>query len=94
MEPINLENIDNLMKASDIVMMLENRKSNLETKYKTLIRVDGVPKRGKSAAVNAVSQQLDAIRMVMEWTKQELVNRQMWDERMKRYASENEEEWK
>lgn len=91
MEPINLENIDNLMKASDIVMMLENRKSNLETKYKTLIRADGVPKRGKAAAVNAVCQQIDAIRVVMDWTRQELVNRKMWDEKMKRYAFENEE---
>lgn len=43
-----LKNIDKVMKASDIVELLENQIDRLEKEYNMYVRSDGVAKRGKS----------------------------------------------
>lgn len=67
-----LKNIDNIMKASDIVEFLEDQIDGLEEQYKKYVRSDGVAKRGKSMYAEAASNGIGAANTVLRWLESKM----------------------
>ena len=76
MENEKLKNIDNYMKASDIIEFLEEHKNRAENRYNSYIRSDGIPKRGKAMFANAASSNIGAVKIVISWLEKEMESRQ------------------
>lgn len=67
-----LKNIDNMMKASDIIEFLEDKIDMLEKQYSSYVRSDGVAKRGKSMYAEATSNGIGAAKTVIRWLESEM----------------------
>lgn len=67
-----LKNIDSIMTASDIVELLENKIEFSEKKLKTLVRSDGIAKRGNSMAVHSLSQGIGSANTVLHWLENKI----------------------
>jgi len=90
MDNKSLENIDEFINASDLVRLLEEEKKKTEGKYYTLLREDGVPKRGKATAAATFSKQIDAINLVLKIIEKGFLSKKIWDKHMEKYVKENE----
>ena len=76
MQNEKLKNIDNFMKASDIIEFLEENKNRAESSYNSYVRSDGIPKKGKAMFANAASCNVGAVKIVINWLESELERRQ------------------
>lgn len=69
---MNIKDIDKHLSASGVIKLIEMKQKESERRMKTMLRSDGIAKKGCSIGVEACAQSQMAAKKVISWIEEYL----------------------